>query len=93
MELVDSNIRSNAILPGYILTPMVEGIGKESNPEDPESVIRGIAAGIPMKRLGTIEELGELAAFLASNESSYITGHEFVIDGGSTLPETMSVGV
>lgn len=93
VELVDSNIRSNAILPGYILTPMVEGIGKESNPEDPESVIRGIAAGIPMKRLGTIEELGELAAFLASNESSYITGHEFVIDGGSTLPETMSVGV
>ena len=93
VELVDSNIRSNAILPGYILTPMVEGIGKESNPEDPESVIRGIAAGIPMKRLGKIEELGELAAFLASNESSYITGHEFVIDGGSTLPETMSVGV
>ena len=93
VELVDSNIRSNAILPGYILTPMVEGIGKESNPEDPESVIRGIAAGIPMKRLGTIEELGELAAFLASNEYSYITGHEFVIDGGSTLPETMSVGV
>lgn len=93
VELVDSNIRSNAILPGYILTPMVEGIGKESNPEDPESVIRGIAAGIPMKRLGTIEELGELAAFLASNESSYITGHEFVIDGGSTLPETMTVGV
>ena len=93
VELVENNIRSNAILPGYILTPMVEGIGKESNPEDPESVIRGIAAGIPMKRLGTIEELGELAAFLASNESSYITGHEFVIDGGSTLPETMSVGV
>lgn len=93
VELVDSNIRSNAILPGYILTPMVEGIGKESNPEDPESVIRGIAAGIPMKRLGTIEELGELAAFLASNESSYITGHEFVIDGGSTLPETMTVGI
>lgn len=93
VELVDSNIRSNAILPGYILTPMVEGIGKESNPEDPESVIQGIAAGIPMKRLGTIEELGELAAFLASSESSYITGHEFVIDGGSTLPETMTVGV
>ena len=55
--------------------------------------MEGIAAGIPMKRLGTIEELGELAAFLASDESSYITGQSFVIDGGSTLPETMSVGV
>lgn len=93
VELVDYNIRSNAILPGYILTPMVERIGVDSNPDDPKSVIDGIAAAIPMKRLGKIEELGELAAFLASSESSYITGHEFVIDGGSTLPETTSVGV
>ena len=93
VEYVKDNIRSNAILPGYILTPMVEGIGKDTNSENPDEVIKGIAAGIPMKRLGTIEELGELAAFLASGESSYITGHEFVIDGGSTLPETMSVGV
>ena len=46
-----------------------------------------------MGRLGTIEELGELAAFLASDESTYITGQGFVIDGGSTLPETKSVGV
>lgn len=93
VELVEYNIRSNAILPGYILTPMVEGIGVDSNPDDPQSVIDGIAVAIPMKRLGKIEELGELAAFLASSESSYITGHEFVIDGGSTLPETTSVGV
>lgn len=93
VELVDYNIRVNAILPGYILTPMVEGIGADSNPDDPQSVIDGIAAAIPMKRLGKIEELGELAAFLASFESSYITGHEFVIDGGSTLPETTSVGI
>lgn len=93
VELVNDNIRSNAILPGYILTPMVEGIGRDTNPDNPDEVIKGIAEAIPMKRLGTIEELGELAAFLASSESSYITGHEFVIDGGSTLPETMSVGV
>ncbi len=93
VELVGYNIRSNAILPGYILTPMVEGMSKLSDPENPKAVIDGIAAAIPMKRLGTIEELGELAAFLASGESSYITGHEFVIDGGSTLPETMTMGV
>ena len=88
-----SNIRSNAILPGYIMTPMVENMSKLSDPANPTAVIDGIAAAIPMKRLGTIEELGELAAFLASEESSYITGHEFVIDGGSTLPETMTMGV
>ena len=92
-ELVERKIRVNAILPGYIMTPMVEGIAKDSNEKNPNSVVEGIAAGIPMKRLGTIEELGELAAFLASDESSYITEQSFVIDGGSTLPETMSVGV
>lgn len=92
-EVVSNGIRVNAILPGYIMTPMVEGIAKDSDMSNPDSVVKGIADGIPMGRLGTIEELGELAAFLASEESSYITGQGFVIDGGSTLPETMSVGV
>ena len=92
-ELVEEKIRVNAILPGYIRTPMVDGMAKETNPSNPESVVDGIAKGIPMKRLGTIEELGELAAFLASEESSYITAQGIVIDGGSTLPETMTMGV
>ena len=92
-ELVNQNIRVNAIMPGYIMTPMVEGMAKESNPSNPESVVEGIAKGIPMKRLGTPEELGNLAAFLASEESSYITGQGIVIDGASTLPETMTMGV
>lgn len=93
MELVTDNIRVNAIMPGYIMTPMVEGMSKETNPDNPEEVVNGIARAIPMKRLGTIEELGELTAFLASYESSYITGQGIVIDGGSTLPETNSMGV
>ena len=92
-EVVSQGIRVNAILPGYIMTPMVEGIAKDSDSSNPASVVEGIAKGIPMRRLGTIEELGELAAFLASNEASYLTGQSYVIDGGSTLPETMSVGV
>ena len=92
-ELVDRDIRVNAIMPGYIMTPMVSGMAKESNKENPDSVVEGIAQGIPMKRLGTIEELGNLTAFLASDESSYITAQGIVIDGGSTLPETMTMGV
>ena len=92
-DLVSKNIRVNAILPGYIRTPMVEEMAKESNPSDPESVIRNIADAIPMKRMGTIYELGELAAFLASEESSYLTATTIVFDGGSTLPETNSMGV
>lgn len=93
MEHVQDNITVNAIMPGYIMTPMVEGMAKETNPENPDSVVKGIADGIPMGRLGTIEELGELAAFLSSDESSYITGQGIVIDGASTLPETRSMGV
>lgn len=92
-EVVTDDIRVNAIMPGYIRTPMVDGMAKETNEENPESVVEGIAIGIPMKRLGTIEELGELAAFLASEESNYITAQGIVIDGGSTLPETMTMGV
>lgn len=92
-ELANKNIRVNAIMPGYIMTPMVENMAKETNEENPKSVIDGIANAIPMKRLGTIEELGNLAAFLASEESSYITAQGIVIDGASTLPETMTMGV
>jgi NAD(P)-dependent dehydrogenase (short-subunit alcohol dehydrogenase family) len=92
-ELVEDDIRVNAILPGYIRTPMVEKMAVETNEQDPKSVINDIARAIPMKRMGNIEEIGELAAFLASDEASYITAQGIVIDGGSTLPETMSMGV
>ena len=92
-ELVTDDIRVNAIMPGYIHTPMVDHMAEISAPENPQSVIDGIEVAIPMKRMGTIEELGELAAFLASDESSYITAQGIVIDGGSTLPETMTMGV
>ena len=92
-ELVSSGIRVNAIMPGYVNTPMVEGMAKESDHNNPQMVVKGIADAIPMKRLADPEEIGELAAFLASNEASYITGQGIVIDGGSTLPETMTMGV
>jgi NAD(P)-dependent dehydrogenase (short-subunit alcohol dehydrogenase family) len=92
-ELADSNITVNAICPGYVLTPLVEGMAVASCPEDPNSVLESIASAIPLKRLAKPEEVGELAAFLSSYESSYITGAQIVIDGGSTLPETSSMGV
>ena len=92
-ELVDYNIRVNAIMPGYIRTPLIDTMALDACPEDPESVVNSIAGAIPMGRMGKIEELGELAAFLACEESSYITGQGIVIDGGSTLPETATMGV
>lgn len=77
---------------GICATPMVEKMAMESNPENPEAAIADIAAGVPMGRLAKPIEVGELFAFLGSDESSYLTGSQIVIDGGSTLPETMSIG-
>ena len=91
-ELAKKQIRVNAIMPGYVNTPMVLGMAKETNPDDANSVIQGIANAIPLGRLADPLEIGELAAFLASKEASYITGQGIVIDGGSTLPETNSMG-
>ena len=91
-DLVNDNIRVNTILPGYLHTPMVDNMAVTTNPSNPQSVIDGISNAIPMKRMGKVEELGELAAFLASQEASYITAAEFVFDGGSTLPETLTMG-
>lgn len=92
VEYADRNIRVNCTQLGYARTPMVEKMAVESNPADPESAIGDIAAGVPMKRLAKPEEVGELFAFLGSDEASYLTGSQVVIDGGSTLPETMSMG-
>lgn len=92
IEYADRNIRVNCSQLGYARTPMVEKMALESNPDDPESAIKGIASGVPMNRLADPKEVGELFAFLGSDESSYITGEQIVIDGGATLPETMSIG-
>ena len=55
MEFADKNIRVNAIMPGYVMTPMVEGMAKETNPDNPQSVIDGIAAAIPIAITATAE--------------------------------------
>lgn len=92
IDTASCNITSNVILPGYFLTPMVEETAVETDPENPQKVLDEIVETVPAGRFGKPEEIGYLAAFLASDEASYITGSEFVIDGGSTLPETISVG-
>jgi 3-oxoacyl-[acyl-carrier protein] reductase len=47
-----------------------------------------MAASVPLKRLGTVEDVGYAAMFLASQEASYITGQTIIVDGGQILPET-----
>ncbi|MBV7434090.1 SDR family oxidoreductase UcpA [Cardiobacteriaceae bacterium TAE3-ERU3] len=92
VEYAPHNIRVNCTQLGYARTPMVEKMAQESNPDNPESAIEDIARNVPMQRLAKPVEVGELFAFLGSDESSYLTGSQVVIDGGATLPETPSIG-
>ncbi|HIU64277.1 MAG TPA: SDR family oxidoreductase UcpA [Candidatus Avacidaminococcus intestinavium] len=94
IEFAEYGVNVNAVCPGYVDTPMAAQIAKDSNPTNPDAVSKAIAAATPLKRLATIEEIGNVTAFLASDEASYITGTQIVIDGGSTLPETFgAVGI
>ncbi|MBW1997321.1 MAG: SDR family oxidoreductase [Deltaproteobacteria bacterium] len=86
LEVAGSGVTVNTILPGYIETPLMQPMAEEMGTSVKEAAKR-IGKGIPMKRLGTVEEVGDLAVFLASDESAYITGQEFVIDGGNILQE------
>jgi len=76
VELAPYNIRVNAVAPGAIDTPMAE-----STKTDPK-VLEGTLSQIPMHRMGKPEEVANLVLFLASDESSYMTGSTVVIDGG-----------
>ena len=74
VQYAQENIRVNTVLPGFTRTPMIDGL--------PPEVIRSLAPSVPMKRLASPREIAQGVLFLASQESSFITGAELVIDGG-----------
>ena len=84
LELGASGIRVNAIAPGPIDNRMVHSIESQISPSNPGVVTEALKEQIALKRYGTNEEVAQLAAFLASGESSYCNGAIFVIDGGYT---------
>jgi NAD(P)-dependent dehydrogenase (short-subunit alcohol dehydrogenase family) len=75
MELKDRKIRANMISPGTIDTPILAGLPREA--------IDNIVASIPMGRMGTSDEIAAAALFLASDDSSFVTGIELFVDGGT----------
>ena len=76
-DLAQHGIRVNSIHPGLIDTPMIAANGEETN--------KALATMIPLGRLGTSADIADLVVFLASDESSYMTGAEIAIDGGNAM--------
>jgi NAD(P)-dependent dehydrogenase (short-subunit alcohol dehydrogenase family) len=85
LDLAEYGVRVNAVAPGVIRTPLAAPLT-----EDPDAA-RDFLRAVPMQRFGECDEIADAVLFLASDESSYITGQNIVIDGGTSLG--MSIGM
>lgn len=81
VELKHRKIRVNAISPGPIDTPTMRSAFSSQNGE---RIMAGIVASVPLGRIGTPDEIAKVVSFLASEDSSFITGIELFVDGGMT---------
>ena len=79
-ELGRHGVRANAVCPGFTDTPLVRG-GLESR-DDPEAAREKLESLYALDRIGQPEEIADAIRFLAGEESSFVTGHELVVDGG-----------
>lgn len=76
-ELGSRGVTANAVAPGYIETSMTESL--------PEKAREEFAAGIPLRRFGTPEDVANVVAFLASDDGDYVTGQTINVDGGMVM--------
>ena len=81
-DYLNEGIRCNSISPARIHTPFVDGFIKKNYPGQEEEIFEKLSKTQPIGRMGTPEEVGDLAVFLCSDEASFITGTDFPIDGG-----------
>jgi NAD(P)-dependent dehydrogenase (short-subunit alcohol dehydrogenase family) len=79
-ESKDSDIRANTLSPGVVETPMLDS--QATTPEEAAGIRKFYASYTPMLRLARPEEIANAALFLASDESSFMTGSDMVVDGG-----------
>jgi len=80
VELKDRKIRVNSVSPGPIETPALEKAGLTT--EQAELAAAGFVSQVPLGRRGKPEEIAAAVLFLASDESSYVTGVDLAVDGG-----------
>ena len=81
IELAKYGITVNAVLPGNVLTEGLIAMGEDYH--------KTMAASIPLRKLGTVEDIGYAALYFASREAGYVTGQTLVIDGGQIVPESL----
>ena len=81
IELAKYGITVNAVMPGNIVTEGLAGMGEEYQ--------KSMAASVPLKRLGSVEDIGHAALYFASKEAGYVTGQTIIVDGGQILPESL----
>ena len=81
IELAKYGITVNAVMPGNIVTEGLDGMGAEYQ--------ASMAASVPLKRLGTVADIGHAALYFASREAGYVTGQTIIVDGGQILPESL----
>jgi 3-oxoacyl-[acyl-carrier protein] reductase len=81
IELASDAITINAVMPGNIATEGLAEMGDEYREQ--------MESSIPLKRLGSVDDIGNAALFLATDEAGYITGQTIVVDGGQILPESL----
>ncbi len=83
LDLITDGVRVNAVCPSNVRTPLMTEWA--SSLPDPQDALRQVAATQPDGIIATIEQIGEICAFLASDESSYITGQTIIADRGAML--------
>lgn len=82
LEVAKDSVRVNSIHPAPLASSMMETIEQSINKNDPARVRQTISSRIPLGRYGQAEEVAKLVEFLASDDSSFITGSQYRIDGG-----------
>lgn len=83
-DYIDQGIRCNCISPARVHTPFVDGFVVKNYPGQEAEKMKQLASAQPIGRMGTPEEIAQLALYLCSDEASFVTGADYVIDGGFT---------